>query len=558
MTFSRSHAGMIGIISLFTWLIAPISGYNWNGYPLALTSLQALAYIILFILAGSFYIVSTQNWRIFRIVSLFLVLCFVYIFLQNITHKVTSLNGSITLDDLYWWWFFVLIWISATIYTSISKKEESPDKTIIISDAIIGIVWTLTLIWLSALIIAASIWTNSPKNHNKILENTFWTGKLTHGSWITLSEAYPNIEQFNFERKNDSVSFVISTDSGSILYPGILFYPWKDIKTYQLWWNTIITTTQWLWIDNTKIDPPYSIDSTDNIFVLSKGSIIQAYTPKSIKDIRGTTPKSWTTVIAEKTETIAWIWEKDWLYYIEKEWKKISDTYKNITKLSISKSWYDTMALAETVNWEKVILKNGIIQENIRPSYQNNSWQSNWSHSIYIIEDQDKKQVIYDGVSVWQVFEEVREVFLEKSGNSYAFFARPIWENNYCLITRFKWKLCGLTGYMNPRIWADWSSIIYSGLKDGLWSIFRNTTTIVNDTGYSNSDITWDYVFFDITNPKQYLFIQKNSDGSYRLRKNGKVIPGSWKDIWLNATFGYDSKVLMTAKDDTWWRILEF
>lgn len=47
---------------------------------------------------------------------------------------------------------------------------------------------------------------------------------------------------------------------------------------------------------------------------------------------------------------------------------------------------------------------------------------------------------------------EVREIFLEEDGGSYAYFGRPIGEDRYCLFTRYKGNLCGLQGYMNPTL----------------------------------------------------------------------------------------------------------
>ncbi len=78
---------------------------------------------------------------------------------------------------------------------------------------------------------------------------------------------------------------------------------------------------------------------------------------------------------------------------------------------------------------------------------------------------------------------------------------------------------------MNPRISADGGSLLFAGLKDKVWSIYRNTGIVVADTHYSRTNIHDDYVFFDITNPRQYLFVEKNEDGSYSLRKNGKLLP---------------------------------
>jgi hypothetical protein len=47
----------------------------------------------------------------------------------------------------------------------------------------------------------------------------------------------------------------------------------------------------------------------------------------------------------------------------------------------------------------------------------------------------------------------------------------------------------------------------------------------VESPGYTKTDIGNDYFFLDITNPKQYLFIEQQENGKYLLRKNGKVVP---------------------------------
>lgn len=203
------------------------------------------------------------------------------------------------------------------------------------------------------------------------------------------------------------------------------------------------------------------------------------------------------------------------------------------------------------------IIKNGVRIEQILPGYVAGTFQSNGSHTIYVNDDGKTKTVIYDGGALKNQFEEVREIFLEKSGNSYAFFARPLGEKKYCLFTRYRGNLCGLDGYMNPRLGADGGSVLYAGLKDGFWSIYRNTDTVIKDTKYHGVDVTSDYAFFDTTNPKQYLFVEKTSDGNYLYRKNGKIMPGIWSDVSLDVWFGYDNKVITTARDASGWRVVE-
>jgi hypothetical protein len=73
---------------------------------------------------------------------------------------------------------------------------------------------------------------------------------------------------------------------------------------------------------------------------------------------------------------------------------------------------------------------------------------------------------------------------------------------------------------MNPRLGADGSSVIYAGQKNGVWSLYRNTDIIIRNTGYKTlTNIENDYLFFDITNPRHYLFIIEQPNGTYILEK---------------------------------------
>lgn len=140
--------------------------------------------------------------------------------------------------------------------------------------------------------------------------------------------------------------------------------------------------------------------------------------------------------------------------------------------------------------------------------------------------------IVINGYQGEKKYEEVRDVFLEEDGYSYAYFARPLGEKTYCLFTRYKGNICGLSAYMNPKIGADGGSILFAGEKNGTWSIYRNIEKIVKDTGYTSANINYDYAFFDVTNPRTFLFIKKESEsGKYMLIKNGILLPQRWDDV---------------------------
>jgi hypothetical protein len=59
MQFSRSHAGMLAVVSIFTGIIAPVGTYLGQETPLPLTNMQWVSYAMLGLLIVIFYLAST-------------------------------------------------------------------------------------------------------------------------------------------------------------------------------------------------------------------------------------------------------------------------------------------------------------------------------------------------------------------------------------------------------------------------------------------------------------------------------------------------------------------
>jgi hypothetical protein len=540
---------MLAVVSIFTGVIAPVGSYLGIWTPLPLTDKQWISYAMLGLLVIIFYLVSIRSWKKMRLFSFILIAFILSIFYLSVTDSIENIRTGYTLTSLSWWWIFLIAWSLLLLGTIVFEYEEySPVSSL--SDKIVGLIGSITLTFLTTVIFIISfVW---PHGHNgkSILLETFGSWKIETHSWVILSPAFTSLSGIVFDRKNDSLSFDGINRTGSIQTSNSFFLGNKKIR-----------------IDE---DKKIRIDE-----IIQSGSLIHSFWDNQGIVLKDNNSLRFITTLSEKSfmrsvdlfthitkdssdKTFAWS-EKTASWYVvikngEKVWKPLSQ----VDMISLSPSGYDIMVKWVTLSGATVIIKNGETIETMRINYILGTYKSNGSHFVYVIGKEGWYKIVYDWSIIQGEFEEVREIFLEKNGNSYGYFARPLGEKRYCLFTRYRGNICWLDGYMNPKVSADGWSILFAGLKNDLWSIYRNTGIVIRDSGYTKKNIINDYMFLDITNPRQYLFIEKNDDGMYWLRKNGKMIPGNWQDVWLDVTFWYDNKIIMTAKDALWWRILEF
>ncbi len=547
MQFSRAHAWMLAIVSIFTGIIAPVGSYLGDGTPLPLTDKQWIAYVLFLLLAITFYILSIRNWSRLPFFGYSILGLLVLVFFFLFTEDIRNIRSGLTLTDFSWGWIFLVSgWI--LLYASIRFDftwTTFHSQTI---DKILGIIGTILLLLFGIIIMSISLkWPEGYKSH-MILSEVF-SGSIESRSGITLSKPYEEITGLRFERQNDA-----------------LFFTWKKDGKWEWRWesyllgnkNIVLSSTGELFIDGIRDTRDIiSSSSTKDSLILSGSGEIYFLTNTQEKTFTGIAfPVSNITKDASG-KTLSWA-EKTWTWFIvKKNGGKMSALFESVEKISLSPSGYDVM-IAWQKNNKHIIIKNNDVPEEIKDWYVEKSYKSNGSHSIYKLHEWGIYRLVYDGIYLPGKYEEIREVFLERSGNSYEYFARPLWDNKYCLFTRYRGNICGIEGYMNPILSADGGSVLYAGLLDNIWGIYRNTSLIVKETGYTKRDIRNDYAFYDLTNPRVFLFIEKNDDGTYSLLKNGERLEWRWLDVWLDVTFGYDNKVIMTLKDSQGWRIAEF
>lgn len=475
---------------------------------------------------------------------------------------ISDLKTGVKLSHIGWWWTFLIIGSILTLYTYKNRLPEEENKFSNTIDLFIGVMGGVGLLSLGILIFISSsthLFPSYKKQSIVELDGITKTKVLT--GWLILSQPYTSLSYVSFDRKKDTLTFV--GNSGGI-------------DSFIMLGKKISYEEQMAeWLEPLYIqDRLYKVSVNGLVFsgnTLLKGSQ-QTKWEKAILTYNENTgtifseKASWGLSFTWKIEnpllsrngtTLIWEEKKDGKTNLWKQGLKLGVPYDKVIKTYVSGDGKDVISLVENNNRMEVI-KNGETVDIIPKEYLSESFTSNGSEYFYTIMKENVMSIVINGYQWEKKYEEVRDVFLEEDGYSYAYFARPLGEKTYCLFTRYKGNLCGLSAYMNPKIWADGGSILFAGQKSGTWSIYRNIEKIVKDTGYASENISYDYVFFDITNPRTFLFIKKDiTTGNYILIKNGILLSQKWKDVGTDVSFWFDNQIILTVQDETWWHILQ-
>ncbi len=564
MSLTRTHIAFLGIISIFTGLIGPGTSSGSELLSYLMTDMRGVAYAILMSLILWFVLVALRKWSLYRLSVIIAIVGIFGLWLLTLLGYVDSIRTGSPGQGLSWGWIFLLVGgiLMAISYRHSPIHEENTTFSELI-DTIIGMIGGLGLACIAGVLILSSLSFFSWGQKHDILSKMYVSGEIRSLSGgITTVGSYEELPTISYDRWANALFVSSETQSGVV---------WRYTKDDLTSTGTLKVGQKPFLLDDTL----YSRDASGYAYSWGRlllGSRIAEWekailyknagklhivsdTGERVLTYTGiiTTP----IVISEDRSTLAWT---EWPLgdkHIVKDGIIFPEGYSKIYDIALSPRWQNMTILASSWS-EDIIIKNNNILWVLPPEYLTGSYRSNGSHTIFVVEKWGVKKVVYDLEPVSRDLQNVREVFLEADGTSYAYFGQPIGEEKYCLFTRYKWNICGLEGYMNPRFWADGGSILFAGKKEGVWDIYRNTDSIVKNTGYTADTIEYDYVFFDPTNPRTYIFIEKDMiTGLYRYRKNGSILPWVWKDISTEVSFGYDNHIITAAHDGTSWKIVE-
>lgn len=558
MTLSRIHLGMLGVVSIFTGMISPVVTTSTEEFPFPLTDLQIPAYILLVCLAVVCLLLVLRYRTWLQFFGMLILILLGYLFVMAWSEEVRSSSGMIT-PSLSWGWIFLAIGSILLIGSLFANDRgfEPPSW----SDRLLGLLSAMTILALTSLIIAVSYIPIAERaSKNQIIESILGSGSVQTRSWVTMSRPFTSIEKLIFDRKRDALSFFTASGTQLISIPSYWIYdrlPYATTTISDITY-TITASGNVMKDTGTVIGKAIIPQLIDRAIVMYSGSDIISLTPSWVNKFTGQYSGIEDIIATKYWYHSIWQSHTGTGYTIYRDGEIIWEQQHEITQLAASWDGGSIMALVSDPDGIRSIMKNGVKIETIWTGYIEGTLRMNGTDSIYAVEKDGAIELIYDWAVIDRKFDEIREIFLDADSGGYVYFGRPLGEQSYCLYTRYRGNLCGLTGYMNPRPSPDGTSIVYAGLKDGNWGIYRNAAPIIRNTGYPNrEDISRDYVFFDITNPSYYLFIRWRDDG-YSLYKKWAWVPWTWKDVWLDATFGYDNKVIMSVQDNAGWRVIEF
>jgi hypothetical protein len=558
MTLSRTHLALLGIVSVFTGVISPVVKTNGGVFPFPLTDLQIYAYVVLLMLIVLCICLAYRAWNLMRIVGLILLVLIVILYIGVMQDGVHTSTGVVT-TGLSWGWIFFVIGLICILW---STWWDMLDEASGLSDRLLSLLAGITILGLSILIIWISYMPSGEVSmRNKIIEGTLGTGSTETYSGMILSRAYPSIDRLIFDRSHDMIRFFVSSGSQMISLPSGQVYDRLPHATIQIQDSTYTITA-----DNTVMTESGDIlghapmpQNSENIILISTGSGLYSIWKNGPRVYPWTHTAVQHIASSRNGENIAWTEIQSGTISLYRDGTQIPrSTSGSISRIALSDDGTSIMTVEIWTDGISYLTKNWDLMETLSPNMISTSLEINGIDRIYAVEQDETISIIHNGTLSDRKLDEVREIFLGTRAGGYAYFGRPLWEKNYCLYTRYHGNLCGLSGYMNPRIAPD-GSIVYAGLKDGNWGIYRDTNALVRNTGYPNTgDISRDYVFFDMTNPKSYLFINWQVPENYRLYKRWTWITWSWKDVWLDPGFGYDNKIIMSVQDESGWRVMEF
>lgn len=567
MPLTSTHIAFLGIVSIFTGLIAPwvtTTGEKISSY--LITDMRWIAYLLFVSWIMAFYLASIRMWRFFRLSVFFIGVLVFLLAVMTAMRRVTVSQTQIHATGYSWGWIFLCIGVILLFLSIIGPRlDESREKNLWEKlDMVIGIFWGGILACLAGIIILSSLSYFQSRSTTIILERLYESGSVMVLSWeipaVGNSQIMPEIF---YDRAREKMLLTFTSSWGTYwelregnggVHTGVL----------QSWLSPV-------WIGDTLYGQDHHgyaysggrlilwsrVIRDPDAIILKQNGFIKIIIDEWVHSFEHRALFGDMITLSQDGKELYWVIKNGTGVSLVQNGIPKNDIYDEILSLDVSENGENTLMIVRS-GQKYSLIKNQTHKILLPQTVLPESTLSNGIHSLLISQEKWVKNVLYDGTTTDKDLQEIRERFLARDGSSYAYFGKPLWEEKWCLFTRYQGNMCGLEGYMNPTLGADGSSLLYLGKKDWVWSIYRNIDRIISLPDYNPKNIDRDYSFFDITNPRTSLIIEYMPEkNAYRYRKNGKILPWEWTDVSTKVFFGYDNHIITTAKDRYGWKILE-
>ncbi len=574
MFITRIHIAILAAMSVFTGIIAPITSIQGTYIPLPMTNIRIISFIMLFLMVVAFLSAAKQLWKLYNMLALattFLIGLVLFAFLSGKVEIITSPYGLAS--SWSWGWVFLLAGVLFFLlqYRTNEKSTEEQSSYHYGFDNIIAYTGSFTLLCLMAVIIFASYFqTTRGSGKDYLLHELYGTG-LKVQSWMLVSPSYETIDSLTYTRES-GLAFGYKSHEGYRIFSdkksfsGLVF---EKIATITPNYNSIIVHGWKKWFSGIYTGSTAFMTGNDSMRMVNGEKWDFAVMTKSGTKwtIKSTKAEETSFLEGENIEYNSLFNNKLYTLVKTKSWRALYEETQllwsgseKIEKVFISDK--NTFVLfGKNATGEYIAIQNDTKKTQwTLTGIVAGSFESNGKDISYAIKNMSSYMLVMNEKSFSWEFEEIREVFMNKDGETY-FFGKRQGETTWCFYNSKTSLLCNIRGYMNPKLIPEKGSVVFAGVEwqSKYWNIYLNGT-IISETNYAYlGDISKDWFFIDENNLRNYLFFHFDAGKNhYEVMKGKNLLPIPFEDVGIEVYFTPKNHVLFPAKKKEWtWHIIE-
>lgn len=425
MPVTQAHILMLASVSIFTGMIAPGAANHEISQPYALTNIQYIAFIVLFVLSGLFLASNLRMKKTSHALSALLILLIILLAVMTALGIVKSFSGLV-LSSFHWGWFFLMSGLCLLAFSVIKSAAFDREKWENPYEKIMGITGFLVLLILTSFVITVAILNQKKGKNISELTKIFTGTEISSFSGITISPAFRKIEHFSANRAKNIFSFVgYNSSNSAFLYPEKLPLsdPFSIEKIIRVAKNIYFVKKDGsVFRGQQKVGkyiPPADEKSAHNfLFLQVSDDKYRLITDNFYEEY---------TIPAQKIDGVFFDNSSQMLYSrvsspngqaIYRGENRVTKEYHSILRFAISREG-NILLVLEKENGEKMIVLDEKNQYALREDYVPGTFQTNGIDTLYAIKNLEDSSfsVVFNGVVLERKLDEIRDMFLSEKSN---------------------------------------------------------------------------------------------------------------------------------------------